>query len=392
MKLLVCGALGFVVSLACAQAASAGASASPASIPWTQLTVGYRPAPETDEGGLWMIGDKAEEEIRTSPLLVKDPALNAYLRKIVCKLSGPYCASIRIYILDVPHVNAIMAPNGVLQIWSGLLLRTKNEAQIAFVLGHELSHYLLRHTIAQYRRIREQAGAVAVLGALTAGIGNIARAGLDGSIASFSREEERDADARGFELATAAGYDPAQCVALWQQELDEESAAPMQNRETSQFAESHPPTSERLVTLSAMATAAEAHNRNWNIGTEAYKSAIVRFRGQWMNENLSLAHFEQSLVILQGLLQAEPRSGELEYFLGELYRRRNGDGDAIKAVAAYQAAIAAGGAPPLVYRGLGLISMKSGDKATAREAFQQYLHALPAADDHAMIEYYLTQL
>src|ERR1041385_5527115 len=105
-------------------------------IPWAQVPLNYHPTPESDEGGLWMIGEKAEAEIRTSPLLVKDPALNAHLRKIVCKLAGPYCDSIRVYIVDVPYVNAVMSPNGMLQVWTGMLLRTQNDAEMAFVLGH----------------------------------------------------------------------------------------------------------------------------------------------------------------------------------------------------------------------------------------------------------------
>ena len=379
-----------VLSLALTSAGNAEAPAN-ATIPWAQLPVGYHPAPDTDEGGLWMIGGKAEAETRNSPLLVKDAALNTYLRTIVCKLSGPYCESIRIYVLDIPYVNARMAPNGMLQVWTGLLLRGQNEAEISFVLGHEISHYLLQHTIAQYRRVRDQAGTIAVLGALTAGIGSLAKYGLAGSAASFSREEERQADQRGFELATAAGYDPAQCIALWQQELAEETVAPKENSEFAAYAENHPATSERLSVMSAMASAAQAQRTSWQTNADAYRKAIAPFRTQWINENIALAQYEQSLLVLQLLLKDEPKSGELRYYMAEVYRRRNADGDSAKALAAYAAAVTAGGAPPAVYRGLGLTSLKAGDKATARTAFQKYLAALPSADDRAMIEYYLSQ-
>ena len=372
---------------------SSAARAEPnlnATIPWAQLPVGYHPAPDTDEGGIWMIGERAEVEVRTSPLVVKDPALNAYLRRIVCKLSGPYCDSIRIYVLDIPYVNARMAPNGMLQVWTGLLLRAQNEAEISFVLGHEISHYLLRHTVAQYRRVRDQAGTIAVIGALTAGIGSLAKLGLAGSASSFSREEEREADQRGFELATAAGYDPAQCVALWQQELAEETAAP-KDGEFAVFAANHPATTERVSTMTAMANAAAAQRANWQTNADAFRKAVQPFRAQWVSENIALAQYEQSLLVLQLLLKSEPKSGELQYYLAEVYRRRNADGDSAKALAAYAAAVTAGGAPPAVYRGLGLASLKAGDKAAAHTAFQKYLAAVPAADDRAMIEYYLSQ-
>ena len=372
---------------------SSAARAEPtsnATIPWAQLPVGYHPATDTDEGGIWMIGERAEAKVRTSPLVIKDPALNAYLRRIVCKLSGPYCDSIRIYVVDIPYVNARMAPNGMLQVWTGLLLRAQNEAEISFVLGHEISHYLLRHTVAQYRRVRDQAGTIAVIGALTAGIGSLAKLGLAGSASSFSREEEREADQRGFELATAAGYDPAQCVALWQQELAEETAAP-KDGEFAAFAANHPATTERVSTMTAMANVAAAQRANWQTNADAFRKAVQPFRAQWVSENIALAQYEQSLLVLQLLLKSEPNSGELQYYLAEVYRRRNADGDSAKALAAYAAAVTAGGAPPAVYRGLGLASLKAGDKAAAHTAFQKYLAAVPAADDRAMIEYYLSQ-
>lgn len=367
------------------------AISAPPPIPWALVPVDYHPSPDTDEGGLWMIGDRAERQIRTSPLRVQDSALNAYLHKIVCRLAGPYCGSIRIYVLDIPYFEAAMSPNGMLQVWTGFLLRTRNEAQLSFVLGHEISHYLLRHTISQYRRLRDQAGAVAVLGAVTGGLGNLAALGLRGSANAFSRSEEREADARGFELATATGYDPAQSVELWQEELDEETVAP-KDKEFEVFAANHPATTERLATLSAMAKAKSPERARWEIGADSYEAALRPFRIQWLNENLALAQFDQSLALVQALLKDEPRSGELQYALGEIYRRRNADGDSARALAAYSAAIAAGGAPNDVYRGLGLTSMKTGDKAAARAALQKYLAAAPSSDDHAMIEFYLSQL
>src|SRR6185437_1769293 len=305
------------------------------------------------------------------------------------RLAGPYCASIRFYVLDIPYFEAAMSPNGMLQVWTGFLLRARNEAQVSFVLGHEISHYLMRHTTAQYRRLRDQAGAVAVLGALTGGLGNIAALGLRGSANAFSRDEEREADARGFELATAAGYDPAQSIELWQEELDEEAAAP-KDKDFEVFAASHPATAERLATLTAIAKAKEAERAKWTIGAESYESVLRPFRLQWLHENLTLAHFDQSLALVQALLKDEPRSGELEYALAEIYRRRNADGDSAKALAAYSAAIAAGGAPNDVYRGLGLTSLKAGDKAAAKMALQKYLALAPKSEDRAMIEFYMS--
>src|SRR5204863_7363788 len=139
-----------------------------------------------------------------------------------------------------------------------------------------------------------------------------------------------------------------------------------------------------------MANVAAAQRANWQTNADAFRKAVQPFRAQWVSENIALAQYEQSLLVLQLLLKSEPNSGELQYYLAEVYRRRNADGDSAKALAAYAAAVTAG-APPAVYRGLGLASLKAGDKAAAHTAFQKYLAAVPAADDRAMIEYYLSQ-
>ena len=118
-----------------------------AQVPSGDLQPGERPGLETTEAGLWMLMDKMEERLKTSGRVVEDDALDAYMRDIVCRLEPAHCPHIRIYVVDVPYFNANMAPNGMMQVWTGLLVRTENEAQLAFVLGHELAHYVRRHSL-----------------------------------------------------------------------------------------------------------------------------------------------------------------------------------------------------------------------------------------------------
>lgn len=110
-------------------------------------TPGQRPRIDTTEAGLWMVMDRAEEDLKTSGHLVKDEELNGYLKSIACRLLPKYCDDIRVYLVQMPYFNATMAPNGAIQIWTGLLLRVQNEAQLAAIIGHELGHYLRRHSL-----------------------------------------------------------------------------------------------------------------------------------------------------------------------------------------------------------------------------------------------------
>jgi predicted Zn-dependent protease len=309
------------------------------------------------------------------------------------------CDSIRVYILDIPYFNAAMFPNGAMQVWTGLLLRARNEAQLAFILGHEISHYTHRHTIDQWRRARNTSGFLAFFNIATAGFtagvaGLVATLAAIGSLMSYSRDEEREADAAGIDLAIKAGYDPAEAGLLWRAEADEEKSDPLNDKGFAYF-RSHPETDERMQTLSERAQQAKSSGGNWTLGDETYRKTVEPFRAAWLEEDLSLGRYDRSLCLLRRLAVEEPDSGLVRFYIGEVHRRRNAKGDPENAVAAYQQAIELGadhGTPAAAYRGLGIVAMKSGDKKTARDAFTQYLAAAPQAGDRAMVELYLTRV
>jgi predicted Zn-dependent protease len=102
-----------------------------------------------------MQADEAERRLKASNFLITDPALNAYVRGVLCReVAERACGEARIYLTRTPYFNASMMPNGVMQIWSGLLLRVRDEAQLAAVLGHEFVHYRERHGLKQFAKSR----------------------------------------------------------------------------------------------------------------------------------------------------------------------------------------------------------------------------------------------
>jgi len=160
---------------------------------------GERPNLATDEAGLWMVVDNVEKKLKTSGRRVTDPHINQYVRDIMCKLAGSYCPDIRIYIMQVPDFNASMAPNGTMEIWTGLILRAQNEAQLATVLGHEIGHYLRRHSIQRWRDAQMKSNLSVLFQIATAAagvsyVGQLGHLALIGSIQAFSRDNEREAD------------------------------------------------------------------------------------------------------------------------------------------------------------------------------------------------------
>ena len=381
-------ALALVLVLTGACAAPRG---SPRALP--DLKPGDRPAAETDEGGIWMMVDRLERELRTSGALVNDPGLDEYVRGVVCRLMLEPCQGVRIYLVETPYFNASMAPNGTMQVWTGLLLRAQNEAQLAYVLGHEIAHYERRHTLQLWRDLRTKANAAMVFSVLTAGVGLgvlglLGQLAALGSVLAFSRDNEREADEIGVAMMTKAGYDPREAASIWEA-LEEEREAADQSRPFVFFA-THPPTDERIGTLRALA--AKLGSEATTVERERFLDATRGHRAEWLRDELQLREFKGSQVVFDHLRASGSHPGEVDYFQGELYRLRAEKGDAARAVTAYEQALAAGEAPVEVHRGLGLVWMKTGERARARSAFQQYLEARPDADDRAMIRAYIEQL
>jgi predicted Zn-dependent protease len=295
-----------------------------------------------------------------------------------------------------PFFNASMAPNGMLQIWSGLLLRMANEAQLAAIIGHEIGHYVARHGVERLRDARSRAAFgqflgmfLGAAGAGGAAVGFLGQLALIAGMFAYSRENEIQADEIGLELMIRAGYAPREAPRIWQQLVDELKGDPA-NEATSGsilFA-THPAPSDRLDKLAALARAMPAEGK---LGEAAFAQAIRPIRRDLLLDELKRRRPGETLVLLDRLSNENPHDGELLYFKGEAYRQRDLAGDQDKGLAAYQAALATGSAPPEVHRSLGLVQQKAGQKEAARQSFGTYLQLKPDAEDAELIRSYVEE-
>jgi Zn-dependent protease with chaperone function len=378
--------LGVVFCTACA------APHRPAAIDMKPLA---RPALDTDEAGLWMAMDRAEGTLKRSGHVMTDAALTGYVRGVICKLASAHCGDVRVYVVRTPQFNATMAPNGVMQVWTGLLLRTENEAQLAFVLGHEVGHYLRRHSVERWRDARLKGDVLAFfsLGAAAAGIGfvtPVVQLATLASIYAFSRDNEREADEMGFELMVHAGYDPREAARIWEALVKERDAG--DDKQPLLFFSTHPSPDERIATLRALADKASVAGQPAVVGRDEFLAATLSHRATLLRDELRRRDFKRTAVLLDRLVDAGDAPGTTHYFRAEMYRLRADDGDSEKAIASYEQALATGAAPIDAHRSLGLVFMKQGEKARARAAFVEYLTRRPGADDREMIEAYLRRL
>ena len=154
---------------------------------------GYQPV-DVDERGLWQQYARVEEEIAGSNLLIKDPALTIYLRDLIGKVGGPAAKDMRIYLARIPDFNAIMFPTGFTVIFTGLLLRMRNEAQLAGVIAHESGHFLRKHQIRQWRDMRRKTDIFSIL-AVGAGVAGAGAGVYTGDLARLGAVDARQAGA-----------------------------------------------------------------------------------------------------------------------------------------------------------------------------------------------------
>ena len=333
--------------------------------------------------------DREEARLRRSPLRMRDEGVMGFLTQTTCRLAGDHCPDVRTYVLRMPYFNASMAPNGMMQVWSGLLLRMDNEAQVATVLAHELAHYLQRHSLDRLRDVKARsafATAISMLGIY----GLVGQLLVAGGSYSFSRDQEREADAIGLLLMRRAGFDTREAPKVWANLLAELAANPVasENALDGVLFATHPTSDERQRTLQREAAA----DPGGVVGAESWRQRLAPVRRQLLDDELKRARFDESLVLMNRLVAAESGNVELLYYRGEVRRLRGSDSDMTMAQVDLQTASVDPVAPVAVWRSLGYVYRQQQHIEAARAAWLRYLERAPDAADAALVRQSLEEL
>ena len=361
-----------------------------------KIPPGYTPEDARTEQGIWMELKDYERAIQRSALLVKDEQLSDYVKAAACRVARDYCPDLRIYVIRNPSFNASMTANGVMVIWTGLLVRVSSEDELAAVLGHELAHYTQLHTLDRLRRIKKNmaAGSVFDLGLilLTGASVPVGQFAAIASLMAFSRDQEEEADLLGAQFMAQSDYDPHAAAKVWEMIVEEDESAAVKRRKPGLFSKTHPSSAGRIVTLKGFVSEKYSKITPDPAGKKRHVEILNRHYMQLMEDQLDTNRFGRTEAILGKHREIGVDQSLIYFFQGEMYRQRNGDGDAKLAQEAYMRAVE--GMKPVAeaYLNLAYMYLKEKSLSQAKYNFSQYLELKPDADDRAMIEFYLQEI
>jgi predicted Zn-dependent protease len=173
----------------------------------------------------YQIGRMIVRGLRDQDQIQEDPEVTEYVRSLGYRLSSQAhdgAQKFNFFVVKDNTINAFALPGGFIGVNTGLVLQTKNESELAGVLGHEIAHVTQRH-IARSLAAQSRSSLVStaamlaaiLVGAAAGGGGDAAMAGVAAaqSLAiqqqiSFTRENETEADRIGLGIVARAGYDP----------------------------------------------------------------------------------------------------------------------------------------------------------------------------------------
>ena len=358
-----------------------------------RIPPGYEPVEAEDELGLWMEMREYEQALKQSALLVRDPDLNDYLQEIVCRVAAGYCKDFRVYLIRNPDFNASMTATGMMQVWTGLIVRANSTDEIAAVIGHEISHYTLLHSLATLRALKKKLATgtfvdIALILATGYGTG-LGQTMAALSVMSFSREQETEADLLGVRLLAEAGYDPHASYGIWDKIIAEEEAAEVKREKPGAFGKTHPEAKLRAAYLKELVTARYGPPDAEAVADQRLLSVLNNNYMLLMEDQLDTNRYGRTKELLErhAALGVEPSL--VRYFYGEMFRQRGSDGDRDLVKSAYLHSIELGNAPAKAYSNLGYLYLKAGDMESAKTYFVKYLEIDPDASDREMIEFYL---
>lgn len=240
---------------------------------------------------------------------VQDAGLNAYVSTLGQQLHSrshrpgmPY--SYRV--LNANYVNAYTFPGGSVGITRGIVTEMQSEAELAALTGHELGHVNARHAAQRQGQAMVAQGALVGLAVALGdkplgGVATIAgQIGASALLSSYSRDNEREADALGQEYMVRAGYPASGMVSLHQLLLSKQTRQPSV---IETMFSSHPMPQERVENARQLAASTYGASASLPVQRERYMDNTARLRA--IRPTIEACQAGETAVARKQLGQAE---------------------------------------------------------------------------------------
>jgi len=363
--------------------------------------------PENDRK-LWKQSEYENKILLKSGLIYSDSCLGNYLNEIGMQLVPENLKNsiipFKFLVIFDPELNAFALPNGTIYVHLGLLSRLENESQLAQVLGHELTHVIMRHSAHRYSQMKNTVAFTQILSVATvvgfsqmgsgyAGFWNsLAQSGLYlsamASMSGYGREAEENADLKALEAMLYNKYDITEASRVFEillEEYDDPSTV------TTFFYADHPKLKSRIeyvnVKVNAMIEQGLIKDKDSLIkNEEEYRMRITILRQKMIELWTINGKHENALEESKKLIPDYPENPELRYWTGEAYRMISNNQDTLDlAFKEYYNSLNIDSTYAKSYQGLALMYETKSDTTAAIENYKKYLYFAPNASDKRFI-------
>ncbi len=349
---------------------------------------------EDEERAIWKEAAEEQERLDTGGDVLEDPALETYLTAVAHKVEPPAAWKVvpfRVKVLRNFRPNAFALPNGAVYLHTGILARMESEAELATLLGHEMTHATHRHAVREQATVTNWSAAMLGFNAATLGLATpLGALAAGAAVSGHGRDLEREADQVGLELVATAGYDVTEAPKLFEHLL-EWTKAEKEEEQTSFFFASHPRLEERIDSFQDLLASRYRGRSGGTRAAEVFRqktlrAVVVNARLDVKGGRLEVAKRDAGRV-----LEVDPRNGAAYAVLGEAARQREDGSGLGEAVGHFRHAVQLEPRLAEAWRGLGLALFKKGDRKGARPALARYLELEPGAPDRGHIRDYLAR-
>lgn len=383
----------------------------PTDIPPITEIENFTPEPDEqemmDEVDEYLTEYLKKNEVHNKPL---QEFLNSVLKKLLTKeMVGKKGINFKAHIVKEGIANAVCYPDGTIVLNTGMLAMLQNEAQLATILGHEITHATHRHALSRMRNEKREK-VYAGINAFT----NWGMAWILSSMSDFSQGNENESDAVGLELMVRAGYSPSQSIKAFevfrdqtllekergQKKRDEDEEEDDDYDEENQYDsssiyQSHPKMEDRVAHFTELVEE-KYKGKKGKVRTAKYNNKIKSILILNAEADIEIGNFHSAEKGIKRFLKLKPTNkkqiSNAYYYLGELKRQRN-EGKDLKEVEKYlKKSVKINPKNSGAYKSMGLYYYKKKNKSKARKAFKRYLKLRPKAQDKDFIKMYINEL